>query len=270
MGILIKDPVVETPPETTPPAGTPPGGTPPPTEAEEEIVIPEHKTLFGDKFKTYQGFAKSYKEVEQHKSKLENQIKDFQQQIEDYESQILDMQDKMEKGLTAKPPAGAPENAEELERIKEEFAEELRTDPLKAIGKIMQLYDQSRNAKLSEVKKKEEAEKYKKEYITEEKKYKEKYGEKWNDVKKELAIILKDRPNITSLRDLVAIWKDLQEEKEEQLLSEQEKKDREKTSARSETGGGKPPLPKDVLAQINNASSMQELVKIGQQLKASA
>ncbi len=267
---------VTTPPEpVTPPVTTPPAEDDISTfeSFNEEITIPQHKQLFGEKFKTYGGFAKSYREVEKDRGKILSERDTLSKQIEDYESQILDLNDKIEKSqLASKQTGGNGEDKTKLEEIKAQLKMKLQSgDPeqmLEAITEILGKYDEYKTGLTKEEKDKQEREQIKQEFTETEKKYVEKYGEeKWKIMKVELAQIMKQKPYINSLRDIVAIWKDQQDGKEEELKAEQTRKEGEKLSARSETGSGTPPLPKDVMEEINNATTSEQINKLGNKLK---
>jgi len=223
------------------------------------ITDDDRKRIKGipDKFKNWEDFLKWGSEAEKNMGKALTEKDQLSKQKEQYEilaeSLKKELATKVEKGQTT-----PEEQEQQMAELKDRFFE----DPIGYINNIIKAKDKE----AADIKSQEEKIRT---WDEENKSYETKYGaEKWNDeIRPELLKISHDRPYLSSLKEVVAIYLMNESDKVEKTQVDKDKKLTDKKKAFVETGGGSPAASKSVIDEIAGATSIADLEKMKDRIK---
>ena len=252
--------VVEGTPEVLPPAegsakleGAPEGkeGTP------EGAISDADRTKYAipAKFKDWNAVVKWGSEAEKAKSKAESEKGELERKAKDYEEMLLETQ-------SAKPDTSGLSNDEKTQ-MAAKFQEDFSTDPIGTMQKLFSEFEnriQTKQTQSSQVKKweNEEAE------ISSAPEYKDIWA---SEVKPELIKIAKERPHLTSLEELLAIYERNKGKADKFNKDDSDAKKSAKLAALAESGSGSGGISEDLMKKIASAKNQDELEKLAPRIK---
>lgn len=212
---------------------------------DKKTPIPEdQKHLFPSKFKYLEDVAAWGAEAEKAKGRAETE-----------RDQIRTDSEAKEEDARG---AGAP-TEEEKQAVLAQFQDEWATDPMGTLQRALDERDSRRDGHDAQ-------NQQQKLWVEEDEFYSDQYGEKeWEDtVRPALAQIARERPHLRTLEDAIAVFEYGRNQGAASDRQEHEGKQREKSSAFSESAGAgaRRPGEKSVVQKIGAASSMEELDKM--------
>ena len=253
--------VVEGAPEVLPPAedtAKPEGATEEGKEGTPEGAISDAdrtKYAIPAKFKDWNAVVKWGSEAEKAKSKAESEKGELEKKAKDYEEMLLETQ-------SAKPDTSGLSNDEKTQ-MAAKFQEDFSTDPIGTMQKLFSEFEnriQTKQTQSTQVKKweKEEAD------ISSTPEYKEIWA---SEVKPELIKIAKERPHLTSLDELLAIYERNKGKASKFNKDDSDAKKAAKLAALAESGSGSGGISEDLMKKIASAKNHEELEKLASRIK---
>lgn len=207
------------------------------------------------KFKDWAAVAKWGAEAEKNAGKLATEKGELENKTKEYEEMLLALkEDKTEKsGLST----------DEKAQMSARFQEDFNSDPIGTMQRLFAEFEnriQSKGNQSAQVSKweKEEAE------ISSDPAYKDNWS---SEVKPELIKIAKERPYLTSLEEVLAIYERNKGKVEKFNKDDSELKKIAKAKALSESGHGAGGVNEDLMAKIASAKNNDELEKLASKIK---
>lgn len=230
-------------------------------EQEKFLITEEDRKRFPnlpEKFKDWNSVIAWGIEAEKAKSRAEAEKANYERQIQEYEEIIAEMQAAKEEKASQSQVSG-----EDREKMLAQFREDWETDPLETLQKVLDVY-------ISRIEAKTKSDEMVKKWEQEEREILKdpQYKDIWEtEVRPALYKIAKERPYLTSIEEVLAIY-ERQKAKEKRFLEQESaKKKTEKKSAFSESGGGGGSVAESLAKKIASAKSIEELEKLASQIK---
>lgn len=253
--------IVEGAPEVLPPAeesAKPEGAPEEGKEGTPEGAISDaDRAKYGipPKFKDWSAVAKWGSEAEKAKSKAESEKGELERKNREYEEMLLETQ-------SAKPDT-ADLSTDEKTQMAANFQEDFASDPIGTMQKLFSEFEnriQTKQTQSTQVKKWEQEEAD----ISSAPEYKEIWA---SEVKPELIKIAKERPHLTSLEELLAIYERNKGKAAKFNKEDSDAKKTAKLAALAESGSGSGGINEDLMKKIASAKNQEELEKLASRVK---
>ncbi len=255
------------------PQNTPnlPKKTPITPEMRSELNIPE-------KFKFIEDVAKSYSEAEREGARIKNEKDRIERESVELKSRLAQHEVELAelKKSTAKQVQSGDMTAEERKQLVEQFELEWETDKVGTLNRILAGHETSISERLpaivrgvlEKIDAERQAQESQRRYVSEREaemaELKQKYENFDLDLLPEIKRIAQERPYLKTIKEALAI---VQLEREADR-KQTELKQADKRAAFSESGSGTAPAAGrgNIVDEINNANTLEELEKIASKM----